>query len=408
MGWRPPARPRWLNRLNALGPAAGGAADLIPLDDAEMAQLARNTTGLDDFGPATWEPHYRLLVGALDDEAHLHTAGRLLARTEILRSLRNRLLLTETRRRDPTIADEPVAAPLFVVGTARSGTSILHELLGCDPGNRLPHTWEVLHPVEDPAHPLDRLAVADGEVTLWHDLQPEYEAMHLNGGELPTECIFLTMNEFLSDQWGGCHTVPTYSAHLATSDHTDAYRFHRAQLQVMQRRDRRQRWALKAPSHLATLPALFSVYPDARILFIHRDPLETVPSTLSLMATLKWMRSDVVSIDEMAPLLPMGFALLLDTIATMREDGRLPDDQFADIRYRDLMADPAATIATAYRQLGIEWSPSTATAITAYVAGKPRGSRGRHRYHLADFGLDPDVERERFAAYTDRHELRDG
>ncbi|MDH4168958.1 MAG: sulfotransferase [Acidimicrobiia bacterium] len=405
MAWTPPPRPRWLERLNTLGPAAGSAADLIPLDGAELIDRACGSTELDDFGGDSWRPHFDLLVNALQNEAQLHTAGRLIARSELLRSLRNRLLITEFLHHGEPLVHPGIEAPVFVVGTARSGTSILHELLGCDPDNRLPTTWEVLHPVEAARGQTEMAAIGDGEVTLWHDLQPEYQAMHLNGGELPTECIFLTMNEFLSDQWGGCHRIPSYSAHLAAIDHTDAYRFHRRQLQVMQQREHRSRWVLKAPSHLATLPALFSVYPDARVIFIHRDPLQTVPSTLSLMATLKWMRSDVVDLEDAVAVLPVGFAWMLDAIITMRADGVIPDDQIVDLRYRDLLADPAGAVAAAYRHFGLRFSPEVGRTIEDYVARKPRGKHGTHRYSLDDLGLDHATERERFAFYTDRFDL---
>ena len=160
-----------------------------------------------------------------------------------------------------------------MVGAPRTGTSILHELLACDPETRAPAMWEMLHPVESLAG-ADALPVADATVQLWHDLQPEYETMHANSGALPNECIFITMNEFLSDQWSGCHVVPTYDAHLRRADHRDAYRFHRKVLQTLQQRARGRRWVLKAPSHLGQLRALFAVYPEARIVHIHRDPLE--------------------------------------------------------------------------------------------------------------------------------------
>ena len=126
----------------------------------------------------------------------------------------------------------------------------------------------------------------------WADLQPAYESMHHNDGDEPNECIFATMLEFLSDQWGGTYEIPTYSAYLVGADHTDAYRYHRKVLQTLQRRQRGERWVLKAPSHLGQLRTLFAVYPDARVVQIHRDPLKTVPSTISLMGTLKSMRSD--------------------------------------------------------------------------------------------------------------------
>ena len=93
-------------------------------------------------------------------------------------------------------------------------------------------------------------------------------------------------------------------------------------LQTLQRRARADRWVLKAPSHLGQLRTLFAVYPDARVVQIHRDPLKSVPSTISLMGTLKSMRSGQVDVDSLTPLVSLGYGLMLDdTIATASPSG---------------------------------------------------------------------------------------
>src|SRR5262245_53140679 len=241
MPWQPPERPRWVQRLNAHAEAVGGAHALVSLAPDELLATARRDTGLDDFGGDGWRAHFEVLLGAVERESRLHLAGRLLTRTEILRTLRNRLQLAELWRRRPAILDEPIAPPVFVVGSARSGTSILLELLALDPASRSPALWEMYHPVEalsgDALRP-----IGDAEATWWHDLQPEYEAMHANSGDLPNECIFITTHEFLSDHWGGCHNVPTYQAYLAKADQRPAYRYHERFLKTLQQRARGERW----------------------------------------------------------------------------------------------------------------------------------------------------------------------
>lgn len=399
MTWAPPERPAWVQRL-----LAHGDADLVGLDPDELLATAVETTGLDDFGADTWRTHFDLLLRALDEESDLHLVGRLMARTEVLRSLRNRLQLQAAWAAEPEILAQPIEAPVFVVGMARSGTSILHELLWKDPANRAPLTWELLLPAADPevARP-----VADAEHRFWHDVQPEYEAMHHNDGELPNECIFATMNEFLSDHWGGVHEVPSYSAHLASADHTGAYAYHRRIVQTLHHARPGERWLFKAPSHLATLDALFAVYPDARIVHVHRDPLKTVPSTLSLMATLKWMRCRHTDPLAVAPLVAWGFGAMLDGVVDGRATGRLPDDQFADLRYADLLADPVAAVQGVYDRFGWELSDGVRQGMLDHLAERPQGKHGAHTYSLADFGLDPAEERARFAAYQERFAVPD-
>lgn len=411
MGWQPAPPPAWLERLNAHGDAVGGAEHLVDLDaEGLLAAAVASTGGLDDFGGDTWRPHFELLVRCLQDEAHLTLVGRLVARTELLRALRQRLFLAALWADDPSILDEPIERPVFVVGTARSGTSILHELLALDPDSRVPLTWELLHPGEALGSGIgatEARRVGHDVHSAWADLQPAYETMHHNHGDEPNECIFATMLEFVSDQWGGTFEVPTYAGHLVGTDHREAYRYHRKVLQTLQRRDRRERWVLKAPSHLSQLRTLFAVYPDARVVLIHRDPLKTVPSTISLMGTLKAMRSGHADVDQLAGLVSLGYGMMLDDTIDARASGELPDDQLIDVLYGELMADPVATLRGAYEQLGIEWPDTMAEAVRRHLAERPKGSRGAHEYSLEEMGIDVASERARFRRYQAAHDVPD-
>jgi hypothetical protein len=405
--WQPPARPEWVTRLLAHGDAAGGAHHLVGLDPDELVATAVASAGHDDFGPPTWRPHYDVLLDAIARESEMHLAGRILTRAEVLRSLRTRLDLAAQWSRRPDVLERPVPRPVFVVGFARSGTSILHELLALEPSVRAPRTWELLQPADAAAggeHARRAARTGDHVHSFWADLQPEYETMHHNAGDLPNECIFATAHEFLSDHWSGVHVAPTYTMHLATADHTDAYRYHRRVLQTLQGEATPQ-WLCKAPSHLATLATLFAVYPDARVVHIHRDPLRAVPSTLSLMGTLKWMRCDNVDMVPLARPTAKGFARMLDGIIAARAAGTLPDDQFVDVRYADLVADPGATVQRVHAALGWPAGPEVATRARDHIAASPRGPTSAHRYSLAAFGLDRDDLETRFAAYRERFDV---
>jgi hypothetical protein len=400
MPWTPPERPRWVQRMNAHADAVGGARALVSLDPEELIATARRATDLDDFGGDDWLAHYHVLLDSVEREASLHLAGRLLTRAEILRTLRNRLQLAALWKRRPEILRDPIHAPVFVVGSPRSGTSILHELLALDPAHRAPAMWEMLHPVESLSGDALR-AVGHAETTWWHDLQPEYEAMHANSGDLPNECIFITLHEFLSDHWGGCHDAPTYQTYLAKADQRPAYRYHRRFLQTLQQRARGERWLLKAPSHLFQLRALFDVYPEARIVFTHRDPLKTIPSALSLMGTLKWMRCEHSDPAAGAQSTAAGYAFIYRRLIEQRASGVLPDERFVDVRYADLVADPGAAVERIYAASGWRFTPELRRAVLDYAERKPRGAHGVHHYSLEEMGLDAEAERERFAFYCD-------
>ncbi|NRA04065.1 MAG: sulfotransferase [Myxococcales bacterium] len=411
MPWTPPERPGWLDRLIAHADAVGGAERLVSLEPGELVDAAiASAGGLDDFGDAhseNWRAWFELLVDSLERESSLHLVGRLLARHDLLRCLRNRLRLSELWKRRPEILTTELLPPSFVIGMPRSGTSILSELLALDPGARTPAMWEMLHPAESLVDEAMR-PIGHAETLLMEDLAPEYASMHQNSGDLPNECIFMMANTFVCDLWSGTHVIPSYDQQLARADHRPVYAFHRKLLQTLQQRDsdRCTRWGLKAPSHLPRLGELFSVYPDARILRIHRDPLRSLPSTVSLMGTLKRMRCEQVDLAQAAEQLAAGNASLLQQELEKRADGRLPDAQFIDVRYQDLMQDPPAVIRDIYQRAGWELSGELAARIEAYLEKRPRGARGEHAYTLESLGFDRNRERERFRFYCERYQIQ--
>ena len=397
MGGMQYIRPDWARRVVAMGPSVGGAQHLVPLDADELVATACRSTGLDDFGPDTWEEPFRRLVAALDTEARLHALGRLQTRLDLLRHLCTRLRVLDAVRRNPAIGEEQVAAPVVITGPARSGTSILHELLGQDPALRAPLAWEMAHPFP-PDGPDERAAWAECEFDLWADVQPEFGAVHELAARLPEECLWLLAPEFDLGFWSTCTDIPSFSAYRAFTDPIPAYRFHRTMLQVLQHGAPPLPWALKSPVHLSRLPALFAVYPDARVIHTHRDPVKTVPSTVSTLAAGRWLRSDHVDPLAIAGSAGVGLRFILNGSVEQRRS--LPAAQIADLHYLDLLADPVAAIAGAYERLGLPFGSELPDRIRSYLAARPQDKHGVHRYSAADYGLDPAELRRDFLPYT--------
>ena len=405
MKWTQPERPIWAKNLVAHGLDVGDPSLLVPIDFEHLTESARASTGLEDFGPdEQWRPHLERLIEAIDEEANLHVLGRLVTATELLWSLQNRLKLTDLWRRRPEVLETPIEQPVFVTGSARSGTSITHELFGCDPAVRAPLLWEMLHPAERCEEGPDSPAAEAGGLCyeFWHQLQPEYETMHVNAGDLPNECIHIFMLNFLSDQLGGPHQIRSFDAYMRKTDPHIVYAEHRRVLQTLEPGTKSARWVLKAPSHLFMLRALFDVYPDARVVVTHRDPITCIASTVSLLGTIKAMRADDVDLEPTAKGTLEGQVWQWEQFMEARECGALPDDQFVDVRYADLVSDPANTLEAVYAELGWNMDQEKKQAIVDYIAHKPKGSRGRHDYSPELFGIDVARERPRFEKYQER------
>ena len=116
MKWQPPPRPEWAARMIEHGNVLGGAQHLVSLDGEDLIRAAMTATGLTDFGGEDWRQHFGTLVRALEEESNLHLVGRILTRTEIVRTLANRLKLAALWSESPSILAENVEAPVFIVG----------------------------------------------------------------------------------------------------------------------------------------------------------------------------------------------------------------------------------------------------------------------------------------------------
>ncbi|MFQ5667909.1 MAG: sulfotransferase [Candidatus Binatia bacterium] len=93
-------------------------------------------------------------MASIRRDLDLTTIGRLMSRGDILRVLRNRLFVVDALKRTPSILEERIASPVFIVGQGRSGTTVLFELLDQDPDNRAPRGWEAATPVAPPEETL--------------------------------------------------------------------------------------------------------------------------------------------------------------------------------------------------------------------------------------------------------------
>jgi hypothetical protein len=396
-------RPAWVRRLNAMGTAVGGAIEgarqLIPIEPADLLERATRSIGgtpAGDFGDPDWQTRFEELARAVD-ASDMHVVGRLLTKQELLRSLRTRLLVNRALDERPAMADERIEAPIIVTGPARSGTSILFELLWLDETVRGPLAWEALHPMPLPESAEEDLRplASESEQELWADVQPEFAAMHELRSDLPVECVTLTAPSF-----GGTHWSMIAQLEGLVPDMVQMYAYHQRILQLLQHTADERTWLLKTPGHLMSIDLVFETYPDAWIVQTHRDPAKTMPSTVSTTAMIQWLRTDHVDVEAVAAIIGAGFGFALNSVAERRAKGDLPD-RFVDVHFQSLIADPVAAIGAVYEEMGRTFTDAHARAIPEYLASKPKGKFGVHRYTPEEWGFSAEGLRENLAPYID-------
>jgi len=366
-------------------------------------------TGLDDFGDDGFREPMRRLLESLEREAELSVLGRIIARNDVLRLLENRLRMTDTLKRHPEIEECEIRRPLFIVGLPRTGTTILHEVLAQDPTNRVPMTWETMHPWPPPereSYETDpRIAQVEKHFEGVDRVLPGFKQMHRMGARLPQECVALMAHEFATILFHTMNDVPSYMAWVEKADLRPVYASHRRQLQYLGWRCSAERWVLKSPAHLWALDALLAVYPDARIVQTHRDPVRVLASLCSLITLLRSMASDridpVAVAEDWSQRLEAGLRASME----VRAAGLLRDDQVFDLHLPDFVGNEIEMVRRIYDHFELKLGDEAETRMRRYLAENQSDKHGAHRYTLAPSGLNPELERSRFAAYQERFDI---
>lgn len=203
----------------------------IKLDAEGLLEKAQKNTGFSDFGGDEFRQPFQLLLQGLENEAQLTTMGRLVARTDILRVLENRLGMVELFKQHPEILEQAVQRPLFVVGPPRTGTTIFHDLLALDKDNRVPLAWETSYPLPPPETATfqtdARIARVAADLERVDQLIPEFKKMHPMGAQRAQECVSITSHDFQSMIFDTQFRVPAYQEEVLASDMRTALQWHR-------------------------------------------------------------------------------------------------------------------------------------------------------------------------------------
>ena len=366
-----------------------------------LVDMAMASTGLSDFGDVPFEAALEVLVYSLERDARLDDARRSKAASVIVGSLAKNLRITDDRKTYPEIASQVVVSPIFIVGMPRTGSTNLHSMIAQCEGIRTPRLWEIVRPSPPPRREEYQ---TDPRIMEVHNayvanIPDELLKRHPVGAERPEQCNMLYDAAFLDWSLLAYYDIPSYRDWLLAADFSPAYQAHKLMLQHLQSRHSGQ-WVLKYPKHMFTLDVLLETYPDAKLIWTHRDPGITIPSVDSLICA---MRSSQPGYD---PALVGRSWAMLEEIGLMRgmamREALFKPDQVFDIHYRDMMRDPVASIEEAFAHFGMGLSDASRQNILQFGAANPQTKHGVHSYSAEQFGLDADHLRKIYRPYIER------
>lgn len=369
-----------------------GAAK-IELTEAALIAAARKETELHEFGDESFLPALRALLQALREDAHLNPFGQTYAKANTIGSLKNRLWANAAFQANPEIRERKIKAPIIILGPHRSGTTRMQRMMSSDRRLRHLKTWEGINPAPRPGLPDQGRQARHQEVKKALGMADRMYPGAFNGHPMDAdwaeEEMLLLNHSFCSFSMLGAYHIPSYYQWFLNADKTFAYRYMADLMKLLSwsaKESEDQRWVLKNPQHLLDLDVLMQTFPDAKLVFLHRDPLKTVASTMSLMWHYTVQHTDLPCRDKVRGVWTDFCEKSAQRSIDMRKS--IPAEQQIDVYYSDMNKDWRAVMRRVYEFGEIDFTPDAEQAMDAWLKHSESDKRhGKHRYSLSDFGI---------------------
>lgn len=375
--------------------------DFIGVD--ALLATATERTSLSDFGGDSFREGLERLVHSLQTEATINDIGTMVLPEMLLTRLTQRLQIEDWYRRHPEIDDEPIVVPLIGLGLPRTGSTALSNLLGEDPHARSLRRWESGQPCPPPStvegHD-PRIAQAIAEHEMQEEFAPRLSQLVPVSATGPMECQDLMALDFRAHYFQAFAHIPSYSAWLVDADLTSTYAYEKRALKLLQWGQPTRPWRLKCPSHLLWLDALDSVFPDARFVMTHRDPTDVMVSVSDVYLEVAKQFSTDHDVPYLGRLNVGDWTRGMERLVAFRDGGA--DDRFYDIDFRAMQSDPIGEVRGLYHWLGEPVTPEFEAGMKRWWSENAEHRETNIHPDPAEFGLDLDEVRTRFADYTTR------
>jgi hypothetical protein len=370
----------------------------------ELIEAALNATGL-ELATDTFREGLEILTADMS-ELERSEAAYEVVRGIAVGYISTRLKIDDWLENHPELTQRPIEKPVFVFGMPRTGTTLTSNLLAVDPARRSLLTWEASNPVPPPkaGHLYDDPRAVE-QIKLERKAKaanPEAFKLYRSSAIYPTEDVFPMAHDFKSLFWESHGRLPNYGAWLLQTDMRSAYAYHQRFLQVLQS-EAPGIWNLKMPSHSLWLRTLLDFYPDARLVWTHRDPFTAIGSLCSLISSSHVRHVGHADVEWIGQNYPSQAALHADRIMEMRDE--IGEDAIYDLHYANLMRDPIDAMRRLYAWLGDEFTSNAESAMRAWLADNPQGKFGKHEYKLTQFGHSEQSLQPLLARYLDRYQV---
>ena len=310
---------------------------------------------------------------------------------------------------------DSMRAPLIICGLPRTGTTLLYNLLACDPQSRAPLFTDIMEPVPPLVRSDAKKQMQRNEIVSAY--QNVFTALGLTKYDEETRASHPSFahdeDQYILGQaglyWLNYLLVPHIDNELAKwfwdiSGKDFAYEYHKTFIQMLNSVDAPQsHWLLKTPVHLLYLDTLLRHYPTASLIMTHRGLNEVLPSCarMAIVYTSAFLNSGKPDVEtDQKAIVELILKLMDDLIRKLVQFRRTNrKTRVLDIIYEDLLAKPIDTVRRIYDHFGLTWSQDFELAMLAWLRDNPQGKQGRNTYTLEAYGLDAEVIEKCYEEY---------
>ena len=371
-------------------------------------------------------PFYKEILESLTYGGHsalsnnrLSPAGRHIFCSELLRSFDNVKNVLHYLSTKPMETEKVSEVPMIIIsGLPRTGTTLLHNLMACDPSCRAPFATDMfIRPIPPilrsniDEHKRRAKTEADFRVKVFEDAQRDLKTFQ-NNLALVHPAVPVEQDTYLLRDAGAkflniilSPKETNYFDWFVNQQNKDfAYQYHQTILQMLHDTDPpRTHWQLKGAQHIFWLNTLLRYYPQASIIMTHRRVDQVLPSYYSywLAATQIYFNQDDLPylMIVLQDIIPKIIDVWIHCIIEHRTRQVSMKNTF-DIKYEDLMKDPIGTVRRIYDYFDyLEWSDQFEEAMRAWLIDNPQGKQGRHSYSLSQFNLEEQMNKQLYKDY---------
>jgi hypothetical protein len=366
-----------------------------------LHEIASEQTGLSDFGEESYLQGLRVLLEQYDLGCDLSDIGWYAAKLKMVHVLKRRLLAEQAFKDQPEILEKPIQRPVVITGLVRTGSTALHYLLGRDPNRQPLPYWLGEHPQPRPPqaqwaeHP--EFKASKNSLDMMFQFSPELKAVHYMAPDWPEECGHLMSQTFTDDYWECGMSAPHYVKWYEHCDMVPTYRRHQKLLQLIGSNEPDKPWLLKYPVHMKHLRSFLEVYPDALVIWTHRDPSNVLSSYASLLAGFRALNVTRVDRNEITQEQMEIWASAAERAIDVRANAK--QAQFYDLHFSDFVGDPVGSARKIYEGFDIEWTDDCEQALRAWTQENPQEKHGKHGHTLEAIETTREEMLERFSTY---------